>query len=207
MKHSGNSPLHLAVVALAMKNVRTQTDSSGCILKLLQHRAEIDAVNKAGMTPLHEACSMGSREVVDLLLRYGANINKLSGAGESCLFLLLNHRLNVRNSSLLQKLFSLTYPITVHNNKGHLPSTLMLPCFCKLRDQILKLIKQPKTLREICKTAIYLKHIHNKRKTLKKILPGKVYHFVFHCWEDLDISFMTDGEQDSSNDSSEVSPI
>uniref|UniRef100_A0A8D0A6X9 Ankyrin repeat domain 61 n=1 Tax=Sander lucioperca TaxID=283035 RepID=A0A8D0A6X9_SANLU len=147
--HSGNTPLHLAAVAM-----------------LLEHGAEVNAVNKAGLTPLQEACSMGNKELVELLLRYGANINKLTKAGESCLFLFLNHRPNVRNSSLLLKLLSLTSLLTVYNHNGHLPSTLTLPCFFKQRDQLLNLTQQPRRLQDICKSGIYLKHVHDKREEL-----------------------------------------
>lgn len=200
MKHSGNTPLHLAVVAMAMKTSKTLEEDISCISELLEGGAEPDAVNKAGMTPLQEACSMGNKELVDLLLRYGANINKLSRSGENCLFLFLNHRPNIRNSSLLVKLLSLTSPLTVYNQKGHLPSALTLPCFFKQRDQLLKLSQQPRRLQDICKSDIYLKHIRGKREELRKILPERLYDFTFNHWENIhNISFMTDGEMDSFN--------
>ncbi|XP_070707822.1 ankyrin repeat domain-containing protein 61-like [Pempheris klunzingeri] len=198
VKHSGNSPLHLAAEAMAMKITKALEESISCISELLERGAEVDRVNKAGMTPLQEACSMGSTELVDLLLRYGANINKLSKAGENCLFLFLNHRPNVRNSSLLVKLLCLTSPLTVYNQSGHLPSTLELPCFFKQRDQLLKLIQQPRRLQDICKSDIYLKHVHDKRDELRKVLPERLYDFIFNHWEDVhDISFETEDEQDS----------
>ncbi|XP_044193732.1 ankyrin repeat domain-containing protein 61-like isoform X2 [Thunnus albacares] len=200
VKHSGNTPLHLAVVAMAMKTSKTLEEDISCISELLEGGAEPDAVNKAGMTPLQEACSMGNKELVDLLLRYGANINKLSRSGENCLFLFLNHRPNIRNSSLLVKLLSLTSPLTVYNQKGHLPSALTLPCFFKQRDQLLKLSQQPRRLQDICKSDIYLKHIRGKREELRKILPERLYDFTFNHWENIhNISFMTDGEMDSFN--------
>uniref|UniRef100_A0A3Q3VX21 Uncharacterized protein n=1 Tax=Mola mola TaxID=94237 RepID=A0A3Q3VX21_MOLML len=199
--HSGNTPLHLAVVAVATKTTKTTTldDDIGCITELLEHGAEVNAVNEAGMTPLQEVCNMGNVELVDLLLRYGANINKLSKAGENCLFMFLNHRPNVRNSALLLKLLNLTFPLKFYNHKGHLPSTLMLPCFFKQRDQLLKLIQQPRKLLHICKSAIYLKHVHDKREELRKFLPHGLYAYVFNYWEDLHISFVTDDEQDLNN--------
>lgn len=207
VKHSGNTPLHLAAVAMAMKTTKTLEDDISCISELLEHGGEADAANKAGLTALQEACSMGNKELVDLLLRYGANINKLSKAGENCLFLFLNHRPNVRNSSLLVKLLSLTSPLTVYNQNGHLPSTLMLPCFFKQRDQLLKLIQQPRRLQDICKSDIYLKHVQDKREKLRKILPERLYDFVFNYWENLhNISFVTDGEQDSLNDLLDITP-
>lgn len=207
MKHSRNTPLHLAVVATAMRMSKTLQHGSICIAELLEHRADVNAVNKDGMTALHEVCRMGVKELVDLLLDYGADINKLNRAGESCLFLLLNHGLNMRNSSLLVKLFSLTYPLKLHDHKGHLPSALMLPCFSKQREQLLKLTRQPRKLQHICKCVVYLKHNHKRREELRKILPQKVYDFVFNCWQDLHISSKGEGEQDFYNNSFDIAPI
>uniref|UniRef100_A0A8D0AFD4 Ankyrin repeat domain 61 n=1 Tax=Sander lucioperca TaxID=283035 RepID=A0A8D0AFD4_SANLU len=193
---TGMTPLHMAAGILHKDIIG---DDISCISELLEHGAEVNAVNKAGLTPLQEACSMGNKELVELLLRYGANINKLTKAGESCLFLFLNHRPNVRNSSLLLKLLSLTSLLTVYNHNGHLPSTLTLPCFFKQRDQLLNLTQQPRRLQDICKSGIYLKHVHDKREELRKILPEKLYDFVFNYWE-TKISFVTDVDQDSFND-------
>uniref|UniRef100_A0A3B4TL00 Ankyrin repeat domain 61 n=1 Tax=Seriola dumerili TaxID=41447 RepID=A0A3B4TL00_SERDU len=177
LKNTGNTPLHLAAVAMAMKTTKTLQDDLNCISELLDHGAEPNAENKAGITPLHEACSTGNKQLVELLLRYGANINKLSQAGENCLFLFLNHRSNVRNSSLLVTLLSLTSPLTVYNQNCHLPSALTLPCFLKQRDQLLKLIQQPRRLQDICKSDIYLRHIRDKKGELKEILPERLYDF------------------------------
>lgn len=144
---------------------------------------------------------MGNKELVDLLLRYGADINKLSKAGENCLFLFLNHWHNAQNTSLLLKLLSLTSPLSVHNQNSRLPSTLNMPCFFKQRDQLLKLTQQPRRLQDMCKSVIYLKYVQGKREELRKILPEKIYDFIFNSWENLhNISFMADGDQDSSND-------
>ncbi|KAM9336506.1 ankyrin repeat domain-containing protein 61-like [Symphorus nematophorus] len=204
VKHTGSTPLHLAAVAMAMRTAKTLEDDYSCISELLEQGAKADAENKAGITPLQEACSMGNEELVDLLLRYGADIKKLSKAGENCLFLFLNRSTNVRNSSLLAKLLSLTSPLILYNHKGHLPSTLSLPCFIKQRDQLLKLIQQPRRLQDICKTHIYLKHVHAKREELRTILPERLYDFVFNHWENLHISFVT---EDSYNNSSDITAL
>lgn len=202
VKHSGNTPLHIAAVTIAMKATKTLEDI-GCISELLEQGAEANAMNEAGLTPLQEAYSMGNKELVDLLLRYGANINKLSKAGENCLFLFLNHRPNVRESSLLVKLLSLTSPLTVYDKNGHLPSTLMHPCFFKQRDQLLKLTRQPRRLQDICKSDIYLKYVQGRREELRKRLPQKLYDFVFNYWEKK-VSFDTCGDQDSFSQSFDV---
>lgn len=188
-KHSGNTPLHLAVVAAATKMTETPQDGTECIVELLEQGAEVDASNKDGMTPLQESCKMGHTGLVDLLLRYGAGINKLSKAGENCLFLFLSRRPNVMNSPLLVKLFHLTSPLTLYNREGHLPSTLTLPRFCKQRDRLLELTQKPRRLRDICKSVIYRTHICDKTEELRNVLPQKIYDFVFNHWEDLHVSF------------------
>lgn len=189
----------MAVAALAMKTVKTQSQDKGCIQELLEHGAAINAVNKAGITPLHEACIMASEELVDLLLSYGADLNKQNRAGENCLFLFLNHPPNVKKHSMLVKLLHLTSPLTVFNHKGQFPLTLMLPCFMKQREQLLKLLQQPRKLKDICKRVIYTLYVHNK-KEIRSFLPQSVYDFVFYQWGDLYISFVTDFEHDLPND-------
>lgn len=189
----------MAVVALAMKTVKTQSQGQGCIKELLEHGAAINAVNKAGITPLHEACIMASEELVDLLLSYGADLNKPNRAGENGLFLFLNHPPNVKKHSMLVKLLHLTSPLTVYNHKGQFPLTLMLPCFMKQREQLLKLLQQPRKLQDICKRVLYASYVHNK-KEIRSFLPPSVYDFVFYQWGDLHISFVTDFEHDLPND-------
>lgn len=76
MHHSGNTPLHLAVLAMATKTCKSSQDDVCCISELLQRGAKPDLVNKAGLSPLHQACSTAKEELVDLLLTYGANVNK-----------------------------------------------------------------------------------------------------------------------------------
>lgn len=209
VKDSGNTPLHIAAVATAMKTTKTLEDSSGCISELVKHGAQVNATNKAGLTPLQEACTIGDNELVDLLLRYGANIDELSKAGENCLFLFLNRRPNLTKNSLLVKLFSLISPLTVYNHKGLLPATLNRPCFFKQRQQLLKLIQQPRRLQDICKRVIYLKCVQDKRDELRKVLPESVYNFVFNYWEDLHISFETDsdGDRDSLTSLTDMAPV
>lgn len=199
VQHSGNTPLHMAVLALAMKTATTQTQANDCIKELLEHGAGIDAVNKAGITPLHQACKMASEELVDLLLSYGADVNKPNTGGENCLFLFLNHPPNVKNHSLLVKLLHLTSPFTVYNHKGQIPSTLVLPSFMKQREQLLKVLQQPRKLQDICKRVIYTSYVH-KKKEIRSVLPQSVYDFVFYYWDDLHISFVTDLEDNLLND-------
>lgn len=187
-------------MSVALKSTKTLKENISCVSELLVHGAEVNPVNNAGVTPLQQACSMGNEELVDLLLRHGADVNKLSTSGENCLFLFLNHRANVHNNSLLLKLLALTSPLTLYNHSGLLPSTLTLPCFCKQKDKLLELTQQPRRLQDICKSDIYLKYIQRDREGLRKILPERIYDFVFNSWENMhDISFEMDGEQDFIN--------
>lgn len=182
---------------MATKTTKTPEDAISSITELLEQGAEPNAVNNTGMTPLHEACSMGNEELVDLLLSYGASMYKLSEAGENCLYLFLNNMPNVRNVSLLVKLLSLTSPLTVYNQKGHLPLTLTKPCFFKQRDYLMNLTRQPRRLQDICKSDIYLTHVRGKKEETRKILPDKLYKFIFNHWENVhNISFVTDSEQE-----------
>ncbi|MEQ2204432.1 hypothetical protein XENOCAPTIV_013130, partial [Xenoophorus captivus] len=191
-QHSGNTPLHIAAVAVMTKTTKILEEDISCISELLEHGAKPNILNKAGMSPLHQACSLGNEELVDLLLRYGGNVNKQSKAGENCLFLFLDHRPNMRNNSLLKKLLSLSSPLTVCNQNGSLPSSLTQPCFFKQREQLFNLTQQPKTLQDICKSNIYLKHIRGGKEQLRKALPERVFNFVFNQWEIQNISFVAE---------------
>lgn len=171
----------------------------GCVAELLGRGAAIDPVNKAGMTPLHEACLMGARDVVDLLLEHNADVNKLSAAGESCLFLFLSRRLKVSEGALLGKLCCLSFPLRLRDHKGRLPSTWTHAGFRKQRALLLQFIGQPRRLQDICKCFVYLKHDHRRREDLRGILPPRVYDFVFSYWEDLHIFSGGRGERGFSS--------
>uniref|UniRef100_A0A3B5MJM3 Uncharacterized protein n=1 Tax=Xiphophorus couchianus TaxID=32473 RepID=A0A3B5MJM3_9TELE len=181
MHHSGNTPLHLAAVAVMTKTTKVLDEDVSCVCELLEHGAKPNIVNEAGMSPFHQACSLGNEQLVDLLLRYAAGVNKPSAAGESCLFLFLNHTPNMRNGSLLIKLLTLSAPLT--------------PRFFKQREQLIQLTQQPKTLRDICKSNIYLKHIRGRKEELRKVIPESLYNFVFNQWKIQNLSFVTESEE------------
>eukprot|EP00063_Salmo_salar_P060381 XP_014035216.1 PREDICTED: ankyrin repeat domain-containing protein 61 isoform X2 [Salmo salar] len=196
MNKSGNSPLHLAALAAANKPVKALGVDLGCIIELLDQGADPNTVNHAGRTALHEACSGGHEAVVALLLKYGADINQLTTAGENCLFLYLDRKLNLRHTSLLWKLLTMTYPLTISNRDGHLPSSLMLPEYFDQRDQLLNLCQQPRSLMDICKIHIYQRYWKSHgRECLKQVLPDRVHDFVFNHWENAcDVTFVKEGD-------------
>ncbi|XP_011852044.1 PREDICTED: ankyrin repeat domain-containing protein 61 [Mandrillus leucophaeus] len=98
------SPLHVAI-------------AYGCypVLSILaQNGADVNAINEASMTPLHMAANMLNKEMMEMLIACGANVNcavsstgntplklavctasskagRLLGAGVSCIRLLLTH--------------------------------------------------------------------------------------------------------------------
>ncbi len=63
--NKNRTPLHLAL----------EYEHCDAALPLLQHGADIDAIDDDGRTPLHLAAGAGCIEVVKLLLQHGANIN------------------------------------------------------------------------------------------------------------------------------------
>ncbi|CAB1338316.1 unnamed protein product [Coregonus sp. 'balchen'] len=196
MNNSGNSPLHLAALAAANKPVKALGVDLSCITELLDQGADPNIVNHAGRTALHEACSGGHEAVVELLLKYGADINQLTTAGGNCLFLFLDQKLNLRHTSLLWKLLTMTYPLTISNRDGHLPSSLMLPEYFDQRDQLLNLCQQPRSLMDICKFHIYQCYGKSHgRECLKQVLPDMVHDFVFNHWENAcDVTFVKEGD-------------
>lgn len=194
MRHSGNTPLHIAVSVCATMTIQLQDKHLHCITELLKHGADPNAINNDSMTPLQEACCMGSNDLVDLLLSYRGSINKVNKAGENCLFMFLNKRTELKSCHLLGKLLGLTTPFIIYNRTGHLPSSMLLPCYSKVKDQILRLALEPRSLKNICKAFIYLKHVRNQ-KEWKQILPDILYEYVFNKWDHIDeILFMSDAK-------------
>lgn len=66
-------PLHSAVAANSLEIVR----------RLLEHGADVNAVQADGFTPLHGAAHNGNREMVELLLKYGADKTARTSGGKT----------------------------------------------------------------------------------------------------------------------------
>ncbi|CAL1541691.1 unnamed protein product, partial [Lymnaea stagnalis] len=76
---TGSSSIHMAV----------QGRSTKCLQMLLERcqEAELNTRNFDGLTPLHTAVDNGDLEQVELLLKYGAEIDVTDGkSGRTCLF-------------------------------------------------------------------------------------------------------------------------
>ena len=71
---------------------------------LLPKFKEVDTYDKDGFTPLHLACTAGLLENAKTLLAWGADVNKLTKSGNSCLMLLAQRKYhNLKFFKLLLK--------------------------------------------------------------------------------------------------------
>lgn len=196
MESSGNTVLHLAVQAEASNFTDTQSNSLSCITVLLEGGAKPDAVNHEGRTPLHEACGAGRKAVVEIFLRYGADVNKLSTRGENCLFHFLEHKSNLNNKQLLGKLLYLTLPLRLTNSQGLLPRCLELPEHAQQRSQLINSAQQPRDLQSLCKIRTYQLYGEDDKATLSELLPQRIVDFVFDYWESpIEIDFSESDER------------
>lgn len=125
--------------------------------------------------------------------RYGADINKLTPAGENCLFLFLDHCSNLCHTSLLGRLLSLTSPLTISNGAGLLPSTLLLPQYSHQKEQLLALAHQPRSLMDICRIQLFQHYGVSRCQTLTQLLPERLHRYVLNYWESpCDINFINE---------------
>lgn len=91
------SPLPLALHAASLAG------HAACGQLLLQHGADVDAVDQNGHTPLFRACERGHTEAVVVLLNAGAAVDLLDSGGRSCLHWAASGGLSVICSSLLRQ--------------------------------------------------------------------------------------------------------
>ncbi|KAK1164847.1 ankyrin repeat domain-containing protein 61-like [Acipenser oxyrinchus oxyrinchus] len=179
--HSGGTALHLAITTASTKGGKLLAVDLCCIRQLLDHGAKPNTQDKSGRSPLHEACCGGREAIVDLLLKFEADVNLQTKAGENCLFLFLERRLNLKSTSLLNKLLNLTYPLKITNNEGLLPSGLLYPECQDQKDFLLHLTQQPLDLQDICRIEVRKRYGEKHKDKLKQILPKVVLGFVYSC--------------------------
>src|SRR5438128_153425 len=76
--HGGDTPLHLAIT--------TDGASGGTMIRrLLSMKADVNATNDYGETPLHRAAFHGFTDVVRLLLKNAADVKRRARRGETAL--------------------------------------------------------------------------------------------------------------------------
>ncbi|XP_063076668.1 ankyrin repeat domain-containing protein 61-like isoform X2 [Engraulis encrasicolus] len=193
VESSRNTPLHLATRAAASSFTNTHADSAGCLTAILEGGAELEAVNKQGWTALHMACSVGKENVVDLLLRYGADVNKVTANGQNCLYLFLEHRPNLSKKRLLGKLLYLTVPLKLTNS---LPRCLRTTEYAKQRSQLANFSQQPRALQDLCKIRAYQLYGEGDKPLLGDLLPPRIIDFIFDYWDSpVEIDFDTDDDK------------
>ncbi|KAG7260547.1 hypothetical protein CRUP_024739 [Coryphaenoides rupestris] len=178
---SGTTALHLASTALAvLSHRRLRPGGLACVSALLEGGADPEAANGAGRTALQEACGYGEEPLVDLLLAHGADIDGRTAAGEGCLFLFLDSPVNVRQRpGLLSKLLCLTSL----SPGGRDPVGLERAHHAALRQRLLLVGRQPRSLKDLCKKQVYLRVAHGRSGELRGVLPRELHHFVFHRWD------------------------
>ncbi|KAJ8283960.1 hypothetical protein COCON_G00028100 [Conger conger] len=180
---SGSTALHMAVTAAACEAGRGRPVDLSCVRELLAHGADPNAQDQAGRTPLHQACQDGQEETAVMLLEHGADVNIHTSLGENCLFLLLDRTANLERASLLERLLSLTYPLTITNGQGELPRALLLPQHRAQRDLFLELCKQPVSLQDTCRVHIHRHYGERARLKLRELMPEKLHSFVYSSWK------------------------
>lgn len=82
----------------------------------------IDIPNANGITPLHYACITGSKEVMDLLLDMGCNINAKDNEGNTC----LHFGVTSGNERVVKKLLIRGADKTLRNNENKSPYDLAI---------------------------------------------------------------------------------
>jgi len=75
----------------------------------LKKKADLNAINRKGRTPLHEACSSASKELISLLVKNGADIKKISVAESSGCMHLVCASENI-NKSAIQAVIDSGFP-------------------------------------------------------------------------------------------------
>lgn len=87
--HRFDTPLHCAAGKLSSGAFAIRTDAEPIINELIIQGADVNAVNAKGKTPLHIASMSGAENVIDMLLRAGANDEITDSYGykpEDCVF-------------------------------------------------------------------------------------------------------------------------
>jgi ankyrin repeat protein len=62
-----------------------ENNKFACARSLIELGSDIEQLDSYGRTPLLYACKLGSKQMVELLLSYNANIHVQNKTGDSCM--------------------------------------------------------------------------------------------------------------------------
>ena len=91
---TGNTALKLAVCTASSKAGRL----------LLVYGAQVNTQDHEGQAAIHEACFGGREAIINLLLKFEANVNILTRNGDSPMYMYLLRGSNIRDKALLTRL-------------------------------------------------------------------------------------------------------
>lgn len=174
-----HAALHLAVCSASSKGGITLAAGGECVELLLQNGANVHTQDWEGQAAIHFACQSGREDLVNLLLRYGADVNSLTKQQESPLFLFLEKKINLRNARLLDKLLSLSYPLRLRNYQGRLPKGLLPPSGQQLKDALLRVSLKVLSLQDICKFNVRKAFEGNRKCWLKGKMPIRLWNSIY----------------------------
>ena len=103
--------------------------AEGNIRRVKQHLVEgvnVNAKFKDGWTPLHMAAEGGHREIVDLLIAKGADINATAGAGDGVGWTPLHEAAEGGHKKVVELLIQKGANINVKNGDGRTPMDLAI---------------------------------------------------------------------------------
>uniref|UniRef100_A0A7M4ECL6 Ankyrin repeat domain 61 n=1 Tax=Crocodylus porosus TaxID=8502 RepID=A0A7M4ECL6_CROPO len=175
----GKTALQLAVCTASSKAGTVLAVDIDCIRLLLIKGAKVNTQDCEGCTVIHDACSGGRKEIVDLLLDYKADVNCLTSHGQSPLFLFLQHKSNMKRVPLLNKLLNLSYPLKLTNNHGDLPTGLLFPEYQREKEFLIRLSKTTLSLQDICKITVRRIYGEKNKHYLKKQLPVSMWNSLY----------------------------
>ncbi|XP_032303567.1 ankyrin repeat domain-containing protein 61 [Coturnix japonica] len=191
----GRTALHIAVCAASSKARRILGVNTDCISLLLSNGANVNIQDHEGRTPVHEACSGGRREIIDLLLEHKADMRSLTRDGQSPIFLFLQKRSHLKDRALMNKLLGFSYPLKLRDNQGHLPAGLLFSEFQMLKDSLLTLSQKLLSLEDICKITVRRIYGESNKYWLKTRLPAAVWNSLY-SYQDVGKYACDDTEQE-----------
>ena len=122
----------------------------------------IDIPTENGMTPLHFSCQNGNKEISNLLIDLGANLNLKDNKGNTC----FHYAVNSGNVSLVKKLIMFGADKNIKNEEGNSPLNLAQK---NNNDEMINILKDKKC-------PIILSLFNNENKEVKS-LKNNIYNF------------------------------